>query len=202
MKDLLAADVYDIIGQYSPDDLNLRFHGNGFLQLDFKNGDTDWKLHVWHPNCIGQSVFTPIHNHHQSFHSTVLYGRLAQTVYEARTDWCGDHHAYIAKYTEGSKDSKLERIPVPRELEPVAYMELEEGSSYMFVASKNRVHKVEALSEMLITLARDVGEEKEYPVMVLAENGVEPDNEFNRYEHDEDAMLVFSFAMSALKEKK
>ncbi len=70
-----------------------RVHGNGFIQLDLTERS---RLHVWgDPRIPRQKVSTQIHDHVFGFESTIVVGRLVNVCYRFVPRSYGDFRVYV-----------------------------------------------------------------------------------------------------------
>lgn len=76
---------------------DIRVHGNGFIQIDIeRDGELgSERVHVFgHPAIPRQVNPTPIHDHRFGFYSTVLVGRLTNTIFNLIAHAEPTHRAY------------------------------------------------------------------------------------------------------------
>lgn len=168
-----------------------RVHGNGFIQLDL---DPEQRLHIWgHPDIPKQEVATPIHDHVFGFHSEILVGRLVNVVYN-----------FLPPSTIIARDTWAVHEARPRHgedtvLEPTGECGAVRVAHTLLLIADNPVlseydfepfifHEMFAPepSATIITKRGPTLRENPngYKPRVLVPEGVEPDNEFDRYDND------------------
>lgn len=162
---------------------NLRVHGNGFMQVPIVDRP-NWRLHIWHPDIIGQNINTPIHDHTYGFTSQILLGALVQkgiSVFRNESG-CGNYNIYEARPTKGT-DTKLvppssldnDQVWIRRK-----YIELlEKGDRYEM--SPFEFHEAHAIGHTASVMYKGI-QISGYNPRVLVPVGVEPDNGFQREE--------------------
>lgn len=174
----------------------LRVHGNGFIQIDLEPG---LRFHVWDESIPRQAIPTPIHDHRFSFISRILMGELINISYQAiptptepelskQGKWYLKPVVYrlYAPMRGGNEDTKL----VPAD-EVDYFMEVQsrdsylEGQEYSFKARDFHETQHKGLTA---TLMRKTSEDLGHRVSIACPADLEPDNIFNRYEVDIDAM--------------
>lgn len=174
----------------------VRIHGNGFLQAELEDG---YKLHVWAKDCPRQVVGTEIHNHTVGFTSYILLGKLRNAEYTT-VPVCAESdvlHADSPVYKEyqavprHDKDTGLVDTGNRVRLVPTRMMELDDGSFYEFPAGT--FHQTVPQTALVATMVKRwyVDTKPELPT-VLVESYQEPDNDFDRYEHQEYAMRLYN----------
>ena len=160
-----------------------RVHGNGFIQLDLTDR---LRLHVWgDPDIPRQTTRSPVHDHVFSFTSHIIVGRMVNVVYDAFENAHGDYLVHTPRIRRG-EDSILvpteERVTIfPRSVNLI-----EQGTSkrrYPMPAFHYHETLTDGPSATII--------EKDGPTQaqgaeslprVLVPFGVEPDNDFDRYD--------------------
>lgn len=175
-----------------------RLHGNGQIQLDFGNG----RIHIWHPEATKLSqkntdtiARTPIHDHRFSFRSAILLGKLGHFEYElhkvdaAEAPWIKKslYDIYQALVREG-EDTILMKVNNPDtvySLVTVNEQRLSWGSCYSFGAYK--LHETTALVPTMTYMVK-TSEDKDYNPIVLCPVNKVPDNDFNRYQVNEETL--------------
>ncbi len=190
------AIVKDMPHLYQTQKDTLRVHGNGFIQIDLEPG---LRFHVWDESIPRQAIQTPIHDHRFSFISRILMGELINISYEAipippepqasrEGGWYLKPvaHRLHTPVPGDREDTKL--VPVD---ESEYFMEVQsrgsylEGQEYSFEARDFHETQHQGLTA---TLMRKTSEIPDHRVRVACPVDLEPDNIFNRYEVDIDAM--------------
>ena len=190
---------------------SLRIHGNGFLQAETRCGN---KFHVWDTRLPRQKVQTLKHNHNHGFESTLLIGDITWMEFEIIRDIHPQSPLYM--YTphqcipRKGKDTRLEPsgpscgLTIPREFF------LKQGSTYTWPLNMNLFHELHPVWLYgLHTYSNDAPERvvtfierREYcddlPT-VLVPRGTRPDNEFDRYAHDDIATQIYEEAMEHIE---
>jgi hypothetical protein len=167
-----------------------RVHGNGFVQLDLTPSR---RLHVWgDPRVPRQSVPSTIHDHTFSFRSVVYRGQLAHRVIGLYSDAKGAYSMYYAVTNHG-EDTRL--VKTRERYDAIITREhlLKEGSTYSFRAGEFH----ETVAPWLCVTVID----KDGPTLsqggpnpnVLVPFGLEPDNNFDRYQTDDDLLWQIIF---------
>lgn len=185
MVDLKASDL-DHLRRHGT---RPRVHGNGFIQLDLTDRI---RLHVWgNPEVPQQKVRSPIHSHIFGFTSEIVVGRLVNVVYDFFNDIDGDYRAYVPEIR-----IKEDTILVPTDdtgfIRP-RYTELiVAGTSqthYKFAAHHIHETLTDGPSATIITKDGQTQAQgaKMKPKVFIPIN-LEPDNDFNRYDADEDML--------------
>ena len=185
-----------------------RVHGNGFIQLDLTPRS---RLHVWgHPYIPRQKVATPIHDHIFSFTSYVLWGRLINVVYAENAPYTvvtqglptgRFFEPHVREQGSGSEDQVLwARDQSSHSLSVKDVQIVNAGESYQL--NHGVLHESIA-PEIAVSVIQKSG-----PTMgqgavarprVFVPEGLEPDNEFNRYTAASRELLweIISLALSA-----
>ncbi len=190
------------------DEAQLRVHGNGFLQAATSDGG---KIHIWDQRLPRQKTPTTLHNHNHGFMSRIIIGGLHMTEY---TTWRPPHSSQADEWyiphqcvPRTGKDTLLEQSDHPVRLTGKREFWLEEGSEYTFPLNPDLFHEVEpgwGGSPAVITKVMGIphiGNEKELPTVLVHER-FEPDNDFDRYGHDEIARKIYESAVCFLLDGK
>lgn len=199
------------------DQAKLRIHGNGFLQAETTCGN---KFHVWDERLPRQKVQTLLHNHNHGFRSTLLIGDLRWVEYGINVihfdlPWLPDQppagifQAHQCVPRKG-KDTELEPMGVMVELINKREFNVTEGSVYDWPLDMNLYHEVHPVffnERRTRELPRVVtfverGEYCDEEPTVLVPLGVNPDNEFDRYAHDQIARDIYTQAMDLVRHIK
>ncbi len=163
-----------------------RVHGNGFIQLDIPSRSA-FRLHVWpHPQLQAQAVYTGIHNHKFSFKSEILLGTLIHTQFENLVqDDNGEWKIY--KPVPRDREDKGLELASPHlfTLTNPQKFEMSKGSEYEFPYGKFHDSKGKGLTATLIEKT-EVNNDTD--VIVACPKDTQPDNEFNRYQFDQDVL--------------
>ncbi len=167
-----------------------RVHGNGFVQLDLTSRR---RLHVWgDPRIPRQTVPSQIHDHTFSFKSTIMAGQLVHRAISVTKDPAGGYDLYQAVVNHG-EDTRLVkqtgRVAATITLESLITV----GQTYSFQAG--RFH--ETLAPWLCVSVI----EKDGPTLsqggpsprVLVPATLGPDNTFDRYQTEPDALWRIIF---------
>lgn len=164
-----------------------RVHGNGFIQFEVAD---HYRLHYWaHPDIPRQKVATPIHDHLFHFTSWCLSGRLINIVYAIEPGGI-EFQVYVAQDRK-DEDTALVAVdqwvgvrPVKTEvLVPGFFSDREAVSMRSEYTLGPRVFHETLAPEPTITLMRKTLSAQGEP-RVLIPAGAEPDNDFDRYDHD------------------
>jgi hypothetical protein len=170
--------------------MNTRLHGNGFIQVDI---GPDLRLHVWSKKAPqAQNVYTPIHNHSFSFLSRIIKGRLMNKVYQTCP---GQSHKVYVAITRDHQDTRLEACGLTSGVLLETDHIYEAGADYSFPAGE--FHESVPLENPTVTIMRKVAKHHLILPLVLVPRDIEPDNDFNRYRHGEEALD--KIVMEALK---
>lgn len=171
-----------------------RVHGNGFIQLDLED---NFRMHVWSPLLKGkaQKTYTPIHDHVFDMHSTIVYGTLVQVEYKEIYNSPGGptHDVYVARRRD-REDTVLEKIGQSCSLKTVGCsvysahkVEGEIGRFYYFKARELHETMVPDGQTTITVIEKCYPkQERTYDPRVLCPVGMKPDNDFNRYQLDEE----------------
>lgn len=192
---------------------SLRIHGNGFLQAETRCGN---KFHIWDTRLPRQKVQTLKHNHNHGFKSTLLIGDLRWSEFNLDLYGTGislelpSHADWVAQYDE---DLYLTHQCIPREgkdteLEPTGRVvglinkrefHIKQGSEYDWPLDMKLYHQVEPVwhYERVVSFV-ERGKYCEDLPTVLVQVGQQPDNEFDRYAHNDIATQIYEEAMEAL----
>jgi hypothetical protein len=167
-----------------------RVHGNGFIQLDLT---ARRRLHIWGDQRIPrQRVPSTIHDHTFSFKSTVYRGQLVHRCIDLIEDSSGAYEMYYAVTNKG-EDTRLEKSSARFNAIITADHLLKAGDAYTFEARKFH----ETVAPWLCVTVID----KDGPTLsqggpnphVLVPFGLAPDNTFDRYQTEPDALWRIIF---------
>ncbi len=164
-----------------------RLHGNGFIQLDQPAG----RLHIWpFPALTAQSVSTQIHNHRFSFESWVLLGRTLDVRYEVFHTYNPAEVTHVAHEAVAREKEDTVLLPISSEAtcqaRRTAVRLLEAGDHYYFPPFEYHEHLPTRTTVATLMLKRR--EFLDYRPRVLVPIGMEPDNDFNRYQVSRDLL--------------
>lgn len=192
-----------------------RVHGNGFIQIDMTERS---RLHIWgDPRLPRQKVATPIHDHTFGFTSTIIVGRLVNITYRfMRVPW-GEYQIYTPTIREGEDtvldptgdfgsitSSRTELVTWGRIEDVVVNKWLTTQSNPLkkqYSIKPHDFHETFAPEPTATIIIKDdltLAQGGE-PPRVLVLRGREPDNEFNRYDADED--LLWKITEDTLKRR-
>ena len=167
-----------------------RVHGNGFIQLDLTE---DTRLHIWGDNRIPkQKVETPIHDHVFGFTSTIIVGRLLNVIHAVEPREHGDYRVYVSEIREGEdtilKPTNLQVIAEPVHIDMVDWL----SSSRKYGVIPGEFHETVApdgpAATIIIKDGPTLAQGASALPRVLVPVTMRPDNDFNRYEADEDLL--------------
>lgn len=164
-----------------------RVHGNGFIQAELADGS---KMHIWTKDCPRQEVPTLIHNHTSPFSSTILYGYLRNEEYGLGSSPTPDPKLTLyTKYqavTRNKKDTVLEEDTWGGKfwLATTRKFYFSAGSTYQFPGTEDLFHATYPETDLVVTRVFRQPEEDRSPI-ILVKDGEKPDNNFDRYEHQE-----------------
>jgi hypothetical protein len=166
-----------------------RVHGNGFIQLDL---DPEQRLHIWgHPDIPKQSVPTPIHDHVFGFHSELLIGRLVNVVYDFMPiPYEGETWEVYEPEVRHGEDTVLQPTGETGSVRMRHAQLLVAGSSFIseYDFAPFVFHEMFAPEPSATIITKRGPTLRENPTgrkpRVLVPEGVEPDNEFDRYNND------------------
>lgn len=177
----------------NPKDAHVRVHGNGFVQAELADGN---KIHIWASDCPRQKEPTFIHNHTSGFRSTILWGMLRNEEYSLHKYYEGtpEDATIYNKYeavTRNKKDTVLEAIGEKCFIQARRRFYFAEGTTYEFPGIPTLFHA--SYPETYFTVTRVVRLEPEPPhsPIILIEEGKQPDNSFDRYEHEDYALECY-----------
>lgn len=186
----------------TPEEADVRIHGNGFLQAELPDGR---KLHVWNAgdkNFPKQITSTQIHNHTSSFKSTILYGRLMNIEYEMATHIGGavDYYDEYEAVPRQGFDTGL--VPTGRNFAIVdrRVFKFSIGSEYEFPGIPNLFHETKPLTGSVITVVERTS--PDHPMrkpIIMVPEGKQPDNDFDRYGHQEYAYALYQGVVDFLR---
>ena len=187
---------------YNIKQADVRVHGNGFIQAELADGS---KLHIWTKDCPRQEVPTLIHNHTSGFSSTILAGILRNEEYtlEKAKHATGDIEIYemYEAVKRKKKDTKLEPMGKQRYISYKRKFYFAPGTTYQFPGTVDLFHATYPESDIVVTRVARWEEEDRNPI-VLVPVGEEPDNNFDRYEHQEYGEEVYERVKRMLRAGK
>ena len=172
-----------------------RVHGNGFIQLDLTKRS---RLHIFGDKRIPrQKVATPIHDHVFTFDSRVIVGRIINVVYnfieKPKQSSTAEFRIHVSEVRED-----CDTILVPTNTYgsvSVAHAETVMAASCMggnkYTMPKFWFHdsvSPDGPTATIITKHDKTQAEGGGVPRILVPRGKEPDNEFNRYDADEDML--------------
>lgn len=151
--------------------MDVRFHGNGFIQV-YLNSVT--RLHIWSPKFPATRVKNAqIHDHRFWFRSKVLFGELLHKEYVVSLNIRGEHGLY--KTHGHSKVAPLERIGrcdvVQSKLDTYPA-----GEEYDF-GGPGKYHETNA-NHLTVTIMTKVKSDPTYFAHIVALDDHEPDHAF------------------------
>lgn len=165
-----------------------RVHGNGFIQLDLTDRS---RLHIWgDPRIPRQKVSTPIHDHVFGFTSTAIVGRLVNVIYTIEHRTFGEFRVYVPEVREGEdtilKPTSMRVLIKPVRVDVVAWGR--SGNKYSMIAGE--FHETFAPDGPAATIMQkdDIPKAQGVLPRVLVPITQTPDNDFNRYDADEDVL--------------
>lgn len=187
---------------YNIKQADVRVHGNGFIQAELADGS---KLHIWTKDCPRQEVPTLIHNHTSGFSSTILSGILRNEEYildhaQNAPDDIEIYEMYEA-ITRNKKDTKLEPTGEHRYISHKRKFYFAPGTTYQFPGTVDLFHATFPESDIVVTRVFRQPEDDRDPI-VLVPVGKEPDNIFDRYEHQEYGEEVYEKVKKMLRTGK
>ena len=186
----------------TPDEADVRIHGNGFLQAELPDGR---KLHVWNAgdkNFPKQTTSTQIHTHNSPFKSTILHGKLMNFEYEMSTDLrvSNDYYDEYEAIVRHGKDTELKPTGRTLAIENRRVFKFSLGSEYDFPGGPNLYHETNPLTGSVITVVERTGPISPiFNPMVMVQCGEYPDNNFDRYAHQEYAYTLYSSVVDFLR---
>lgn len=178
-----------------------RVHPNGFIQIDLDH-DGDTRLHIFpnkalpHSWLPEQKTNHPIHDHKFDMRSMILRGRIEQRVWIADLTAPPSHEIFTAQGTGSqTRNSTLAGTGVTLGIYPSAALSASfgEGESYTQYARTFHETKWGNLAVTVMEKERFVDHEPR----VLVPISVEPDNEYDRWSVDNDA--VWEYVWSAMR---
>jgi hypothetical protein len=178
-----------------------RVHGNGFIQLDLTE---ETRLHIWgDPRIPRQKVSTQIHDHVFGFESTIIVGRLINVVYTAVPSKNGAFSVYIPEIRD-REDTVLNDTMLRVDVAPVHTDVVQwHNMRALYTIRPFEFHESFAPDGPAATIitkdAPTQAQGAEKAPRVLVPVGQEPDNEFNRYDADED--LLWKIIEETLKRR-
>lgn len=197
----LAAFAAAKVKDWLKDPSLYRHHGIGVLQgyvLESEPPQAEYRLHVWHPELRLPDMTDSglIHDHRFELQSTVLYGRIHQTVYELETSTSGAFCVWEvqnARAAEGGKGWLKLESDTRYNQRNVHTTRHRAGDSYEFGARKFHRTDVDALT-ITVCCKRN---QRNVPARILSRFGKQPRHGF---EHDQamDAVLKEKILSDAL----
>lgn len=167
-----------------------RVHGNGFIQLDLTDRT---RLHIFgDPRIPRQKVATMIHDHVFGFTSTIIVGRLINVVYCTEPREHGDYRVYIPEIREGEdtilKPTSMQVVVNPIHVDIINW----NSGSRKYGILPFEFHESFApdgpAATVIIKTDRTQAQGAERLPRVLVPVDKVPDNDFNRYDADEDLL--------------
>ncbi len=153
--------------------MNIRFHGNGFIQV-MLNSTT--RLHIWSPKFPAIRVDNArIHDHRFWFRSKVLLGELHHKTYSVRQDnLSGDHGLYRTdSHSKVVPLKKIGRCDVVQSSLDIYRV----GDEYKF-GGPGRYHTTDA-TRLTVTIMTKFRTDSTYFAHVVALRDEEPDQAFD-----------------------
>lgn len=177
-----------------------RVHGNGFIQLDLTERT---RLHVWGDKRIPrQKVSSPIHDHVFGFTSRIIVGRLINVVYTIEPRTFGEYRVYIPEIREG-EDTILKGTGMVVIVEPIEVDMIAWGSGSaeygMLAGDFHETFAPDGPAATIMTKDDTLEIEDVLPRVLVPVTKV-PDNDFNRYDADED--MLWRIIKDTLKLRK
>jgi hypothetical protein len=162
-----------------------RVHGNGFIQLDLTDRV---RLHVWgHKDIPQQKVYTGHHDHMFGFVSRVLLGKMGNSRYRPIQDPDGRFMVHKAQVRD-REDTVLR--PVGERVTLIHEGTSWYGPGQTYSMKPGEIHEslVDELTVTVITkTGRTLSQGGPSP-RVFVPIDMEPDNNFNRYQHPADVL--------------
>jgi hypothetical protein len=226
VQSLLTADSNELLEYVKMHGQNPRIHPNGFIQLDLEPVEESWdeskkrghsgaslRLHIWEPPGIDlprQETINEIHDHVFDMRSTVVKGRLMQSLYKFEIpSWLQEgyglcaappvdskpptHKKYKAVYDKKSS-SRLEPTGEQGYLLHVQSFWIEAGQSYTQPAFT--LH--DSVADGLVITLMEKTEIHEGDATVICRVGSPPDNTFDRAKAADPALLWDAIERSIL----
>jgi len=164
-------------------------HPNGFVQYDLA---PDVRLHIWSPRLPeAQVVKTPIHDHTFNFRSQVLCGVLHHDVFGwTPTNNDPAYTLYTARPWLTGLDTKLVSMAEHGDMALLEQNQFtaEAVSEYTFKAGLFHESYADGLTATVMQKTRKHLRES---ARVAVPFGKEPDNDFSRYQTEENITLMF-----------
>lgn len=158
-----------------------RVHGNGFAQFETRYGG---KVHVWEHNTPRQTLPTMIHDHNHGFGSTIIHGTLQNIEYELAEDEAGYWEMLQARPRHEKDTELVPAYPGKRfRFAKSRVWTLTEGSVYEL--PPGIFHESKPVTMTVVTHVQRMGERWNTEPFILCPIGAEPDNDFNRYAHED-----------------
>jgi len=175
---------------------DVRIHGNGFLQAELPDGK---KMHVWNkdPDFPRQNVSTQVHNHVSPFMSAILYGRLRNIEYQMKpvdnmSKISGKVYAEHEAVVRNGKDTELAPTGNDFYIGGRRTFDFAAGSVYDFPGADWMFHETIPQTKLVIAVVERRGEkDASRKPIIMVPLGSEPDNEFDRYGHQEYALDLY-----------
>ncbi len=160
-------------------------HGNGFVQVPL---DNDERLHVWHPQCPRQRVYTGTHDHRFRFESRILTGRLMNRIWT----WA---QGYDYRIYHADDDDKLAWSGDTCRL--IHYSDAVHGPGESYQMNWKWLHDSVPVTAMVATVMRKTDVNRDYKAKVLCVTEERPDNEFRRDARSE--MFLWALVREVLR---
>lgn len=177
-----------------------RVHGNGFIQLDLTERS---RLHIWgDPRIPRQKVSTPIHDHVFGFTSRIIIGRLINVVYTIKSHMFGEYRIYVPEIQEGEntilKPTKTRVIAEPITVNMITWGYGSTGYG-MKAGDLHETFAPDGPAATIMIKDDTLKIENVLPRVLVPVTKV-PDNDFNRYDADED--MLWRIIKDTLKLRK
>lgn len=171
---------------------NVCVHGNGFVQVSL-GGQPETRIHIWHrdlPDC--QHVNTATHNHRFGFFSSVLKGSVVQEElsvlrqYSVPTTFT-DRVTPWELWTAGPQRLPTGNRPLVKQegLYTVGVFNTKYVSrSLSYSMEARNFHRTTPQTDVAVTLMTKTAvlKSSEFQASVLCKQGLEPDQEFDRFQ--------------------
>lgn len=169
-----------------------RVHGNGFIQVDLTARS---RLHIWGDRRIPrQKRYTPIHDHVFGFRSQIIFGRLINVIYgfhRIKEPGEADYKVYTPEIREG-EDTVLHFAGEYADVQPASVHVIDwQTRKTTYFTDPFIFHESVATGPAATIIIKDdltLAQGSTAKPRVLVPIEVEPDNDFNRYAHDEDKL--------------
>lgn len=166
--------------------LSWRHHGIGVLQAYVREGiEPEVRIHLWHPSLVREGIVDQgdAHDHRFDLSSTIVHGRLLETLYERAPAHFGNLHRFDAWHVENARSAADRGFdgdthPVESEIPMFVRSRVHEaGTTYQLGRGLFHRTRVDALAVTLCEMREKRGQAR-----LLVPHGTEPVHAFNAHD--------------------